>query len=98
MGFRTLATPKGFAQLWCWLIEMSERDVIDYCSAGLAGYKKPRKVVFVDELPRTASQKIIKYNCAANSLRRLINRYDFKPENPNGNRISHKNRHNRETP
>ena len=40
---------------------MSERDVIDYCSAGLAGYKKPRKVVFVDELPRTASQKIIKY-------------------------------------
>jgi fatty-acyl-CoA synthase len=41
--------------------QMSERDVIDYCSAGLAGYKKPRKVVFVDELPRTASQKIIKY-------------------------------------
>ncbi len=41
--------------------QMSERDVIDYCSTGLAGYKKPRKVVFVDELPRTASQKIIKY-------------------------------------
>ncbi len=41
--------------------QMSEQDVIDYCSTGLAGYKKPRKVVFVEELPRTASQKIIKY-------------------------------------
>lgn len=41
--------------------QMSEQDVIDHCSTGLAGYKKPRKVVFVTELPRTASQKIIKY-------------------------------------
>ncbi|MGL5166909.1 MAG: class I adenylate-forming enzyme family protein [Afipia sp.] len=41
--------------------QMSEQDVIDHCSNDLAGYKRPRKVVFVDELPRTASQKIIKY-------------------------------------
>lgn len=40
---------------------LSEQDVIDHCVAGLAKYKKPRKVVFVKELPRTASQKIIKH-------------------------------------
>ena len=40
---------------------MTEEDVIAHCTQHLAGYKKPRKVVFVDELPRTASQKVIKY-------------------------------------
>jgi len=40
---------------------MTEEDVISYCTQHLAGYKKPRKVVFVDELPRTASQKVLKY-------------------------------------
>lgn len=41
--------------------QLSERDVVDFCSSRLAGYKKPRKVVFLPELPRTASLKIQKY-------------------------------------
>jgi fatty-acyl-CoA synthase len=41
--------------------EVSERDVVEHCTRHLAGYKKPRVVRFVDELPRTASQKVQKY-------------------------------------
>lgn len=33
-------------------------DVVEHCRIHLAGYKKPTRVVFVDSLPRTASQKI----------------------------------------
>lgn len=36
-------------------------EVIEYCTAQLANYKKPRKVVFVNELPRTPSGKIKKF-------------------------------------
>lgn len=39
----------------------SEQEILDYCKSRLAGYKKPRYVVFVDELPRTPSGKIMKY-------------------------------------
>jgi acyl-CoA synthetase (AMP-forming)/AMP-acid ligase II len=39
---------------------VSEQDVIDACRANLAGFKKPKRVVFVDELPRNASGKILK--------------------------------------
>lgn len=40
---------------------VSEDDVIDHCRGHLAGYKKPRRVVFVPELPRTPSQKVQKF-------------------------------------
>ena len=39
---------------------LSAQEVIDYCKAHLASYKKPRKVVFVRELPRNASGKVLK--------------------------------------
>jgi acyl-CoA synthetase (AMP-forming)/AMP-acid ligase II len=39
---------------------LSAEAVIDYCRAHLASYKKPRKVVFVRELPRNASGKVLK--------------------------------------
>ncbi len=39
---------------------LSERGVIDYCKMHLASYKKPRKVVFLPELPRNASGKVMK--------------------------------------
>jgi acyl-CoA synthetase (AMP-forming)/AMP-acid ligase II len=35
-------------------------DLIALCRQNLAGYKKPRRVVFVDELPHTATGKIVK--------------------------------------
>ena len=40
--------------------ELSERDVQDYVKAKLAGYKAPRDVEFVDELPRTSTGKVLK--------------------------------------
>jgi malonyl-CoA/methylmalonyl-CoA synthetase len=33
----------------------------DFCRDDLAGYKKPREVVFVDELPRNAMGKVLKH-------------------------------------
>ncbi|MDP8974109.1 MAG: hypothetical protein M3N45_13330, partial [Actinomycetota bacterium] len=38
-----------------------EREVQDFCRDDLAGYKKPREVVFVDELPRNAMGKVLKH-------------------------------------
>lgn len=35
-------------------------EIIGYCKENLAGYKKPKRVVFVDELPKNASMKILK--------------------------------------
>ena len=39
---------------------LSEKDVKDYVKQNLAGYKAPRDVVFVDELPRTSTGKVLK--------------------------------------
>lgn len=39
---------------------VSDQDVIAYCAQHLAGFKKPKRVVFVNSLPRTPSHKIIK--------------------------------------
>ncbi|RJR31344.1 MAG: long-chain-fatty-acid--CoA ligase [Desulfobacteraceae bacterium] len=39
---------------------LSAQEVIDYCKLHLAGYKKPRKVAFMEELPRNASGKVMK--------------------------------------
>jgi len=40
---------------------ISPTEVIEHCKGNLAGYKKPRHVVFIDSLPRTPSQKVQKY-------------------------------------
>jgi acyl-CoA synthetase (AMP-forming)/AMP-acid ligase II len=37
---------------------LTSDDVIAHCREHLAGYKKPTRVVFMDSLPRTASQKV----------------------------------------
>jgi malonyl-CoA/methylmalonyl-CoA synthetase len=41
--------------------ELTEAEVQDFCRDDLAGYKKPREVVFVDELPRNAMGKVLKH-------------------------------------
>jgi long-chain acyl-CoA synthetase len=35
-------------------------ELIAFCAKGLASYKKPRSVDFVDELPRDAAGKLLK--------------------------------------
>jgi acyl-CoA synthetase (AMP-forming)/AMP-acid ligase II len=39
---------------------ISEQEVIDYCAANLARYKRPRSVVFAASLPRNVSGKVMK--------------------------------------
>lgn len=46
--------------------ELDPREVICYCRARLAGYKTPKHIVIANELPKTASGKILK-----RELRRL---------------------------
>ncbi|MBT2690630.1 long-chain-fatty-acid--CoA ligase [Bacillus sp. ISL-47] len=41
--------------------KLTEEEVIEYCKKQLASYKKPKKVIFVDELPRTPSGKVQKF-------------------------------------
>ena len=38
----------------------TEGDIIEYCRERLAGFKRPRSVVFVDELPRNVMGKVLK--------------------------------------
>jgi acyl-CoA synthetase (AMP-forming)/AMP-acid ligase II len=38
----------------------SEDELIEHCKASLGSYKKPKSVVFVDELPRNPSGKVLK--------------------------------------
>ena len=40
--------------------DLTEKQVKDYVKKNLAGYKSPRDVVFVDELPRTSTGKVLK--------------------------------------
>ena len=40
--------------------KLTEKEVRDYVKSNLANYKVPRDVVFVDELPRTSTGKILK--------------------------------------
>jgi acyl-CoA synthetase (AMP-forming)/AMP-acid ligase II len=41
--------------------ELTEAEIIDWCGERLAGYKKPRRVDFIDELPKNAAMKVLKY-------------------------------------
>ena len=40
--------------------DVDEKKILEHCRANLAGYKKPRHIVFVDELPRTTVNKVSK--------------------------------------
>ena len=39
---------------------LTENDVLDYCQGKLARFKQPQMVVFIDEIPRNPSGKILK--------------------------------------
>jgi len=38
----------------------TEHELMEFCKARLAGYKKPRSIDFIDELPKNAAGKIDK--------------------------------------
>jgi len=40
--------------------QISEAGLIEFCASRLSGYKKPKKVVFINELPKNAAGKVIK--------------------------------------
>ncbi|MFL5888047.1 MAG: AMP-binding enzyme, partial [Solirubrobacteraceae bacterium] len=44
---------------------VTEKELKDYVRSNLAGYKVPREVDFIDELPRTSTGKILKRELAA---------------------------------
>jgi long-chain acyl-CoA synthetase len=41
--------------------EVTEQEIIDFTQVNIARFKAPKKVVFVDALPRNASGKLMKY-------------------------------------
>lgn len=40
--------------------QADEREIIDFCKANLASYKKPQSVDFITSLPRTGAEKVAK--------------------------------------
>jgi acyl-CoA synthetase (AMP-forming)/AMP-acid ligase II len=42
-------------------VQATEEDIRSFCKQEIAGYKVPKKVVFVDTLPMSASGKLLKY-------------------------------------
>jgi acyl-CoA synthetase (AMP-forming)/AMP-acid ligase II len=40
---------------------MTDEEVVAWCTRYLAGYKKPKKVFFAEELLRNAAGKILKH-------------------------------------
>ena len=40
---------------------LTEADIIEFCAVRLSGYKKPKKVVFMNELPKNAAGKVMKH-------------------------------------
>jgi acyl-CoA synthetase (AMP-forming)/AMP-acid ligase II len=42
--------------------EVDEKGIINFCADKLSAYKKPSRVIFVDELPRNSLGKVTKNN------------------------------------
>jgi acyl-CoA synthetase (AMP-forming)/AMP-acid ligase II len=45
--------------------KLSESDLLESCGEGLARYKRPRQLVFVDDIPRGATGKLQRIGLAA---------------------------------
>lgn len=41
-------------------VEVTERELLEYCQIHVAKYKTPRQIIFIDELPRNGVGKILK--------------------------------------
>ena len=45
--------------------QLAAQALIEHCRNRIAGYKKPKYVMFVDALPRNSSGKVLKYQLKA---------------------------------
>jgi acyl-CoA synthetase (AMP-forming)/AMP-acid ligase II len=52
--------------------EVSEEELVAHVKANLAGYKAPREIEFLDELPRNATGKILKRELHAREAQRQV--------------------------
>ena len=43
-------------------IDVTEQQLLDFCKGNLANYKNPKNIYFVDELPRSGSNKLLRRN------------------------------------
>ena len=55
--------------------QTTEEELISFCQKYLAKYKAPKKVVFIDEIPRTPSGKVKKFE-----LREIYKNVNLKTE------------------
>lgn len=53
--------------------ELTEEEIIAYCRENLAAYKIPRKIYFIDELPKSTIGKILRRELRAKSAESSIN-------------------------
>ena len=51
--------------------ELDETEVVEHCRRQLAGFKKPSRVLFLDELPRTAGLKVARAALRERVMERL---------------------------
>ncbi|MGH3342045.1 MAG: benzoate-CoA ligase family protein [Carbonactinosporaceae bacterium] len=49
---------------------VEEEELVEFCRAGLASFKRPREVLFFDDLPRTATGKLQRFAVRAAALDR----------------------------
>ncbi len=59
-------TPEGLREPAAFVVRMPGRDpeaeeLVEFCRERLAAFKRPRQVIFVDDLPKTATGKIQRY-------------------------------------
>ena len=40
--------------------EATQEEILDFCKSRLAGFKRPKSVIFIDALPRNPMGKILK--------------------------------------
>ena len=52
--------PKAFCVIKEGFEDCTPEDIMEYCRANLASYKRPRVVEFIDELPRNPMGKVLK--------------------------------------
>jgi acyl-coenzyme A synthetase/AMP-(fatty) acid ligase len=51
----SVVTPAGVME-----VELSEQELIHFCKERMAPYKAPRRIIFLEDFPKTPQAKILK--------------------------------------